>query len=830
MNFMWTQIDRSRIITAYAPPAFPPFPGEYPSNSVIYVDDTNGLSTVNIQIGNWLVIGAFSNDCEIRKVTDIITHDPGIYELQVSPALLKSHNVDDVVYVQSSPNWDILLFGANPQAIYPTSNADAINDANYCNQFTFDSFFDDLCGSIVSIPKGVYEVAYNSPTSGIIDLSGPKGNIKFIGEGMGVSVIKLATSEETLPDQPIFYVERSNNLEWHDLTIDGNVDNISSTTPVISIKIEGSDEFSGVLNDFILNRVEIINALSQGVDAKSVNRLHINNSKIERSKGMGVYIHGLSQNTWISGNYFNENLDHDLHFKAADSEYALGRNIITENNFYNTSDKYKNSIWVWGASYENVTDKIIISNNVIEGRALEILFSINVLVSNNILIGGYKVPFKASATVVNLTFENNIVTNKSSYTYAAILSNDTIYTINGALISGNTFEFGGIYSENAKNVSFVGNKIIQGSVSGNKGLECVISSSTFADSGNLLITNNQFTNIDDTGIQISTANSVWKFQLITIDTNLIDGTPIDGVNTLQYGIRIKTPTSSPSEYWTKALVGTSNVVGKATVKQIEVFGSYLVELNPYQESWISNGNPEQKLYAPQGSYAIDKTMAADNKYLKCSLETLNTGWMLVSELEKQLLFKDIFETPTNPLSSHTPNFNVFTPSTNWSTFTGTWSVVANQIARPTATAGSLAIATYSMQSNGELKAVFVYDPTISSPTSGDVGIIFREHSTNYWKFYITKSSGNFYLHAYKPSSTTDILNGEQVYLGNGSNLIYFVLKVEMNGDYISFFFNDRFLTSVKDNSNYNGTVHGLYASLPSISNMFGCTSFKLLIP
>ena len=173
---MWTQIGNTTLSSNVA------------SSATVVTVNMASLSMTNL-IDFWLVIAPFTSRCEIRKV--IGGSSSGWI---LANGLTFNHSINDPVFIQTSPIWDIKLFGADP------SHSGSENVTGITNA----SFDCDLNGGgIVWIPKGEY-IINNTPDLSVIQIKQANAdnyegyidiralrNIKFIGEGAGLSVLKV---------------------------------------------------------------------------------------------------------------------------------------------------------------------------------------------------------------------------------------------------------------------------------------------------------------------------------------------------------------------------------------------------------------------------------------------------------------------------------------------------------------------------------------------------------------------------------------------------------------------------------------------------------------
>lgn len=791
------------------------------SFTVASSNSINVSSVTNINEGDWVILNPFNKFCEIRKVISILGTTLTLNINLVNSGSYTNYNL----FVHTSPNWDILLFGADSILATSAQNTESINKAIQ------DCLLNE--GGIVSIPKGNYLIEPISGSSYCINISRCE-NIKFIGEGMGVSILTLDALDES-GNGVIFYGNPCSGIEWHHLTLEGNKSSISAGTDSHIIQLEALDE-SLLVTNIIIENIEFLNAGGKGVYVNSIDRLTINQSNFQYCESSSIHVTGFSQNTWVNNSYFKDNSSHDISYRLENYDANYGNNIITNNNFFNSVAMNIHSIMLLNGGNSMHPEKFIIADNIIENRGVYVMLTSFLEFTNNLVVGGNLIPFEGVGTIENLVFENNVINNNATQSIAVSFKNEEVNLISNINFANNTIQGGECYFENCVDLSFINNKVYQTDLINNVGLRIVITAmGTDTTLGNLTIANNQFLGITGSGIELSNGPVLNRYNLILIDTNLIYGTSFN------YGIRV-TNTYDITPYWDKLIIGTSNLITDTHISPISVFTSYMMEQNPYQETWISNGNPDGYIIAPQGSYAIDKTIEADNKYQKCALNnsyTANTGWQLLSEMYLQLLIKDVFDGAAQNLDSsgHTPTSNVY--FTKWQAVTGLWKTTGPSImtAVPYTLVSGKAVALFnSTKADAEIKAVFSYNSSGSTypPAIPEAGIIFRSDNaaSNYWKFVFRKTGTGFEIAlalvgtgAYSETPIT-------VYLGPSNR---FVLKVIVQGDYISAYYNDLQMYSIKKTNNNTQMNHGLialntYYSATTSTSFFSCDNFKLLIP
>lgn len=850
---MWTQIDKTQNNI---------------STTIQALEGTAKIqlvapSNISITKGMWLVIEPFSPYCEIREVINPAFN--GTSNLIVVGRNFNFNHLTVVdVYIQTSPNWDILLFGADTKSTIV--NTIAIRNAAY------DCAFND--GGIVSIPKGRYIVNYLGPnnflkpnlnlgTIGCITLRTllQQGyimeNVKFVGEGMGVSIIQLQGGNySTGIDLHIFACSKNNteNIEWHDMTLDGNRPNVNGGEQIHCIEAE-------YLRNLVVSNVEFYNARRDGIRVGHTHPIpisgHTDSVQIYNCRFMhcgrsGIMIQTSLSNLLIKDNYFYDTHDTDIDgepsaLNSDASQITPTKIIITGNTLVKDYELSPNasvlaiSLGGWHGNNNTYDENLIITNNTIRGGCVIISNGSNVVFSNNFIEGHAKqgaedFAFLGRKILKKFVFTNNVIIDNSKIGRAVYLQKGgSLKTTLSIIFSGNSITNGECYFEDCHDLSFINNKIMQYS-RGLHGIHAHISNSSdlspngFNNFGSLVINGNQITQVPDSHDQANTFIGIllswvenddyhYKYDLVEIDNNIIES------NNLDYGISINSSGTPNVGYWNKLIIGKGNKIGVCNIMDIDVLNmSYQIGENPVRTQWISNGNPDDKIDGVQGTLSINKQREADNKYRHNETDG-NTGWTLLSEMGKQVLFSDEF-IPTGDLNLHIPQVNVFGNIYPWNNLNqltfGDWRILnigeVKLFAFPIPPTNP-ALTIVNSVSDCEIKAVF---RNVGTQNGTRGGVVFRLDNTsgNYWCLLFENNSRIISLR----KVNTVVRTTSPIGVSFGDSHI-FTLKVILKNDFISVFYNDLFLWTVKDNYNSNKTNHGLI--IKGALNMFYCRSFKI---
>ena len=432
-------------------------------------------------------------------------------------------------------------------------------------------------------------------------------------------------------------------------------------------------------------------------------------------------------------------------------------------------------------------------------------------------------------------FTNNVIIDNSKIGRAVYLQKGgSLKTTLSIIFSGNSITNGECYFEDCHDLSFINNKIMQYS-RGLHGIHAHISNSSdlspygFTNFGSLVINGNQITQVPDTHDQANTFIGIlltwvenddyhYKYDLVEIDNNIIESYNLD------YGISINSSGTPNVGYWNKLIIGKGNKIGVCNIMDIDVLNmSYQIGENPVHTQWISNGNPDDKIDGVQGTLSINKQREADNKYRHNETDG-NTGWTLLSEMGKQVLFSDEFLQPNIPVTLDNPSVNILGNTWIVPNNGGDWKIqIPGELkVIPPFPLSGVALALVETLSNCEIKAVI----RVGNGGGGTGGIVFRYANTgSYWKLFLDNNNiNNRKIKLQTIGATSPVsLEKSPVILGDSS---IFILSVKLFSDFISVFFNDEFLWSVKNNYNANITSHGLI--ITNTPNAFFCKSFKII--
>ena len=760
------------------------------------------------------------------------------------------------VYFQASPIWDILLFGAIPNI----NDIDvAKNNCTRINNAIKDS---SKSGSgIISIPKGIFYLMATS-TYCISILRGntnDMSNVKIIGEGIGVSVLQLYQNPDN--KKTIFNIKCNvsgtiDNVEFYDLSILGNNNTYEQAHCVLVFK-SAKMIFSNV--EFAYQGGDGIKIVGNEDNSSSIEYSHditIENCKFHHNNRNGITVQYGACKMIINNNLFEEN-EGDIDMEPTSNIGITTYSIIISNNNFTRATPKGLSISLSGKNNiesKNIEQKFILSNNNIVNGSIWAYMCKDVIVANNYISGGDGYAFQAVRRIKNFVFNNNIVINNgidnssspngSDFRqYSLFLAAENGLTIENINITGNQFINAGCGFENCHDVSLTNNTIKALPVV-NNGIALRISSIAsdfgFDDYGNISINGNQITQEYGAGLVafsgiIFTCNNIgteYRYNNIRIDDNIIDAPELaHGIQINQIGVS----GSAGIVYWERLQIGKGNRIGNCSGIPIDVeTNSYLTGMNPTGNQWISEGTPENHISGQQGTTAIDKTREADNKYQLNTIDG-NTGWTLLSEMGRQVLFEDDFQ-DIQPLSvtpfyiddqtKHKPN--IWVQGNTWVAPSSLerWSVKTlngKKLASAESLVGGKAIATVSVTNDAEIKALFQTDQF----NNWIGGLVFRHaSSSSYWQYNLRRTSGINTLELLAPGSSASLLSTyPPVVLGDSG---IFELKVLLKGTFVSVFFNDLLVLNLNSGANITSAEHGIITNTISAIHL-SCQSFKIFL-
>ncbi|RYE40015.1 MAG: right-handed parallel beta-helix repeat-containing protein, partial [Sphingobacteriales bacterium] len=451
-------------------------------------------------------------------------------------------------------------------------------------------------------------------------------NIKFVGEGIGVSVLKfVGTGEEV--EGHLFLSTGCTDIEWHQMTLDGNKPVELPTGTFHCIK-SASDA------NFVFKMVHFLAPVDDGINITGSTNFHFANCRFENCGRYGIYNSANSLKFWVNESFFVENVFEDLYFEAIGDDPArqVQNNIITNNVFSKRSGGQNHSLKFFSQFAPQGTASIIAENIFING-SIWLEKCKNFGVNNNIIegSGGDKPPLTIAGNSVSNIVSNNIVVNNGSQEKAIHIKSDTNTAPADILISGNRISNGTCHIENCQGLKFFSNQLNQSIELAIGGLIFQITENPvvfgFESYGDIGVCDNSFLDVSNCGILLECDDSAWKCREINISSNLIQSSE------LLHGIILSTPSTGGEVYWDKCLVSVTNVISECRDISINITGTYLIKQNNGEEVWISNALPENEIHAGQGALAITTIREADNNFCK-NKSSGETGWELQSEVGK----------------------------------------------------------------------------------------------------------------------------------------------------------------------------------------------------
>lgn len=792
----------------------------------------------SVSEGDWIIVTPLKDICEIRKIQSIISST----QITINTAFNNTHTNGDIIYITTSPNWDILLFGAIPNDILSAgANTTAFRNA-IKDLITNCGVTGVIKGGIISIPVGEYFLDKDGSTDNCINLSGIN-NIQFIGEGNGNNdmVSRLIPTDYNCT---IFYLDNSTNVSFDNITLDGNIEKTGNC----GINILGQG--TSVEANITLNEVQFIYLSDCGLRTIYTRKQIIKQcSFFQCNQGLNIFDE--SWNIWIEDCFFRNNINEDILIDSSsdDSSTAYIVSCLIKNNIFERDAALSSTTTALKilstTNYSLLNYKFIITNNEFHDCNIYIEYCKEIIFANNIIIGATSgIPFEAKNTIEEFCFEKNYIKINSASENAFMLhSTDYVSTIHfcpkNIIVAGNNFEQGQCYFENVNNLTFQNNNVRNSSNEPlNAGFYLKLTNYpdlfSLTDYGSLSIANNQIWGDFSTGIYINSYDTNYRLNLINIESNTI-------TNTQRYGIFIDRLETTILQYWSKLLISKSNTIINPTI-DIDVFTFYLIEINPFQEFWITKGIPgniDNQIYTPQGSLAIDNTLVADNNYSKNSYKDYLNGWELTSEMGKQTLFRSYFNNngtipppTTYPLIDDIPEIKVFspTPVNFWEDIYAVgWDVTNSEAYANNISSYGTAVALTKGDIDFEIKTLMRVDTTTIPTTGFSGGIAFRYDpggGNDFLIYYLNDDgSGNRSVECKEVNSGSI---GSTVFGPISVNkLNKVVLKIIMKGDILSFFYNELLIKNIEYSYCNTGDKHGLFCD--TIGNIF-FQNFKQLIP
>lgn len=627
-------------------------------------------------------------------------------------------------YGQSTYN--IVDFGASPTQAADSNRIAIQNAINQCNS---DG------GGLIYIPRGVFKVNKNPAAGtyylGSLLLTSGKSKITFKGDGIGVSVIKLAPGSYTNDCHVFLLRDNVSKISFSDFTIDGS----RGEHTAVQEQMHGIETNGGV-NELYINRMEFINTVGDGVrllgldNGNDNDKAWVLNSQFKNNGRSGVTVQRGTRNVWIKDNIFESVSDQSIDFEPSGAEepteYVISGNIVRHNStsFY--------AMTIGGGNSKN----IIISGNQFIGGSVFAQNADQIKFVDNIIEGYQNV---SAVTILKRAtgfsaFNNTIINNGNQ---PAISINrqsgsspfDLDFSGNKIQCESTAFSISGAYDVKISN-----NKIYGG------GQVCIAINTTDnmnAELGGFSIENNEVVNFNEFVVFDNYyATNVFKYLKI-IGNNHFDYKP---TKTISKFVSIKNPLNGSARYIREMLITDNILDGAITSDNQIILGpvfKYFKVRDGRQQEFMCSQSPENLIFAPKGSITTRTDESGIySRMFKTTSEVSSTGWVNTALSGYIKLIEDSF-TGTGQLSAHAPDINL--TGNSWTEQNLSWTINAEANVMTTGNG----VATIESGTNNCLIKVNVRAVGADGNFSG---ILFRfQDISNYWFVGISTNADKFRL-------------------------------------------------------------------------------------
>jgi hypothetical protein len=468
-------------------------------------------------------------------------------------------------------------------------------------------------------------------------------NLRLLGAGPGVTVIRLMPDQDLHgPDTHVVLARHCRKLTVRDLTVNGAY----LTMDAVNEQMHGFFISEGC-QDVVLERVEVFQSAGDGVRllgaaGNKVRRVWLDGCRLVQNKRSGISFQREAEFVWVRDCYVEmtpPSTDACIDFEptggTAPTDVVIDSNVL----IHGTPTA---AVSLSGIAGTDPARRIRFTGNTVLGGAIGGVHAQDVTVAGNTIIAGGP----GSVMLFRGLFDGLRV--EDNRLLAADGENDGIrlapldgFGASSLRISGNEIQAGGIgisLLDVGSHVEVRGNRILgQGTAMG-----ILVSLSRPPDGAppivdvhhDVKIVANTVTNFGVAGIQVSTANTLKRFDGLEIGANQLDGDAA-GANVL-VGIRIPPPGAGADRWLTSAVV-SGNLIADGVGVKIQRHGPTVpfvaISGNPGDRAiFEGDGNPNQiDVVAPPGSLflQIDDGISAA-LFLKAS-GSGGTGWVAMAQ-------------------------------------------------------------------------------------------------------------------------------------------------------------------------------------------------------
>src|SRR6266568_3588278 len=469
-------------------------------------------------------------------------------------------------------------------------------------------------------------------------------NLRLWGAGPGVTVIRLMPDQDLHgPDTHVIEARNCEKLTMRDLTVHGAY----LTMAAVNEQMHGIHINEGC-RDVVLERVEVFQSAGDGVRllgsaTNKVRRVWLGGCRLIQNKRTGIAFQRAVEVVWVRDCYIEmtpPSTDSCIDFEPSDEsgthdDLAPADVIIDSSVLVHGTPAQ--AVSISGVKGTDPARRVRFTNNTVHGGVLGGVHAQDVTVAGNTIAAGDRDVMVFRGTFDGLRVENNKLVTADPQGDGIRLAPLDGLGASRVRISGNEIEAAGVgisLADVGSHIEVRGNRILgHGIAMGilvtlNRPPEGAVP--TVEVHRDIRIASNTITNFGDAGIQLSTANTVKRFDGLEISGNEldVDSAPVPNG---PVGIRIPAPDHGTDRWLTTAVISDNRISDAVQVK-IQRHGPTVPFLaisgNPAGRAVLEgDGNPNEiPVIAPPGSLFLQVDATPARLYLKAS-GTGGTGWV-----------------------------------------------------------------------------------------------------------------------------------------------------------------------------------------------------------
>ena len=469
-------------------------------------------------------------------------------------------------------------------------------------------------------------------------------NLRLWGAGLGVTVIRLMPDQDLHgPDTHVIEARNCEKLTMRDLTVHGAY----LTMAAVNEQMHGIHINEGC-RDVALERVEVFQSAGDGVRllgsaANKVRRVWLDGCRLIQNKRTGIAFQRAVELVWVRDCYIEmtpPSTDSCIDFEPSDEAGTHGdlapADVIIDSSAL-VHGTPAQAVSISGVKGTDPARRVRFTNNTLQGGAIGGVHAQDVTVAGNTITAGDGDVMVFRGTFDGLRVENNKLVTADPQGDGIRLAPLDGLGASRVRINGNEIEAAGVgisLIDVGSHIEVRGNRILGHDIAMgilvtlNRPPEGTVPAVEVHR--DIRIASNTITNFGDAGIQLSTANTVKRFDGLEISGNEldVDSAPVpDGL----VGIRIPAPGHGTDRWLTTAVVSDNRISDAVQVK-IQRHGPTVPFLaisgNPAGRAVLEgDGNPNEiPVIAPPGSLFLQVDTTPARLYLKAS-GTGGTGWV-----------------------------------------------------------------------------------------------------------------------------------------------------------------------------------------------------------